>query len=170
MSEIDTNKKKSFRINLTMTEPFHEKLTEMCRTEGLGISELIRRALDEYHTSVFLKKHYGYKGSEVAKGVKMKNTKNEDRTEVVASLEKMTDDELTKHLLSVGFFSPDGPLSPHNPGDGRIRGDRIITDENGRFYVEFYFEDDTKTKVVYSRQVYSFTELIRELEKEKKLI
>jgi hypothetical protein len=106
-----------------------------------------------------------YGGERVSAADKRK-AKIEDVKSSLDTLREMTDEDLTAHLVAIGYFTPDGPLDPESVSSERIRADRIITLEGKQYYYQYHFEPGNK-KPVYERMVFDIDELIKDLQKEK---
>jgi hypothetical protein len=101
--------KKSITINLSLTEQHMTRIKQMSEYLGCNNSELIRRAIDAMHED-FEKRLYGFRGSASA----AKGAKKEEKEAEVARIQQMSDEELTQHLITIGFSPAPGINSDGN--------------------------------------------------------
>ena len=89
----------------------------------------------------------------------MRVSKEERDTQSIATLRAMDENELSAHLLTIGYFPPDGPLPDNHTTIVKHR-------YRDGMYRQLYFNASNNTPAG-KRDVFTFEELIRDLKKNK---
>ncbi len=85
---------------------YRTRMNEIIEDEGLSASEIMRHAFKLYYEQ-WEKKTYGYGKGKFGKTRLAKQEIKESREESIKKLETMTDEELSQHLIDIGFSAPD---------------------------------------------------------------
>lgn len=126
--------------------------------------ELIRKILaQEYKTQIEDARRYGKSGR-----LERKATKAESESEHIEAMKALGDEELTSHLIEIGYNEPDR-LIDENSMDGRIQSFRIVTNDDGSRSLWLFHLEEGKKEPVYSRETFTWRELINDMQKQRKL-